>query len=363
MSRAHLTQLSFPALASSIAVFLMALQPAAAQDQVVVASFGGAYTASQSKAYFEPYAKTTGRRVLTADYNGGLAELRAQVQGGNGAWDVIDLEMQDAVRACDENLIERIDPASLAPATDGTPAKADFIAGTLLDCGVGTIVWSNIIAYDTRKFSGETPKTIADFFDLRRFPGKRGLSNKPNTNLEWALMADGVPIDQVYKMLATKEGLDRAFRKLDTIKGQAVFWGAHAQAPQLLADGEVVMTAAANGRIQDAVSKEGKPFAIVWDGQIWNLDVWAISKASRNKTTALDFVKFASTGERLADQTKWIAYGPVRKSSQALVAPDLRPNLPTAEQNMKNALANDFEFWADRQDEINQRWTAWMARS
>jgi putative spermidine/putrescine transport system substrate-binding protein len=363
MPRIHLSRLHLAAPALALTGFLLTLQPATAEDQLVVASFGGAYTASQSKAYFEPYMKATAKRILTADYNGGLAELRAQVQSGNGAWDIIDLEMQDAVRACDENLIEQIAPEGLAPAPNGTPAKADFIPGTLLRCGVGTIVWSNVIAYDKRKFSGEPPKTIADFFDLTKFPGKRGLSNKPNTNLEWALMADGVPIDQVYKMLATKDGLDRAFRKLDTIKGQAVFWGAHAQAPQLLADGEVVMTAAANGRIQDAVTKEGKPFAIIWDGQIWNLDVWSISKASRNKATSLDFIKFATTAERLADQTKWIAYGPVRRSSQPFIAPELGPNMPTAEQNMRNALPNDFEFWADRQDEINQRWTAWMMRS
>lgn len=335
---------------------------AQAQDQLIVASFGGAYTASQSKAFFEPYTANTGRKILTADYNGGLAELRAQVQSGNGAWDIIDLELQDAVRACDENLIEKIDATKLKPAEDATPPVKDFLPGTLMDCGVGTIMWSNIIAYDKAKFTDKKPSTITDFFDLKTFPGKRGLSNKPNTNLEWALIADGVPIDQVYKMLATKEGLDRAFRKLDTIKPQAIFWGAHAQAPQLLADGEVVMTAAANGRIHDAITKEKKPFEIIWNGQIWNLDVWAISKASRNKSAALDFVQFSTASDRLADQTKWISYGPVRKSSQALVAEAVRVNLPTYGPNFQTALANDFEFWADHQDEINQRWTTWMTK-
>jgi putative spermidine/putrescine transport system substrate-binding protein len=333
-----------------------------AEEQLVVASFGGAYTASQAKAFFEPYAAATGRKVLTADYNGGLAELRSQVQAGNGAWDVIDLELQDAVRACDENLIEKIDPKRLKPAPDGTPATTDFLPGTLMECGVGTIIWSNIIAYDERKFPGTKPSTIADFFDLKSFPGKRGLSNKPNSNLEWALIADGVPIDQVYKTLATKEGLDRAFRKLDTIKPEAIFWGAHAQAPQLLADGEVVMTAAANGRIYDAIAKEKKPFGIIWNGQIWNLDVWAISKASKAKGAALDFVQFSTASDRLAEQTRWISYGPVRKSSQDLVAEAVRVNLPTYGANFRTALANDFEFWSDYQDEINQRWSTWMAK-
>ncbi|RWI85992.1 ABC transporter substrate-binding protein [Mesorhizobium sp.] len=347
---------------TAIACFSTGYSTAFAADQLVVASFGGAYTASQSKAFIEPYMAEKSAKVLTADYNGGLAELRSQVQSGNGAWDVIDLELQDALRACDDGLIEKIDASQLAPAADGTAAKDDFLPGTLMDCGVGTIMWSNIIAYDKTKFPNGGPKTIADFFDLAKFPGKRGLSNKPNVNLEWALMADGVPNDKIYETLATKDGLDRAFAKLDTIKKDAVFWGAHAQAPQLLADGEVVMTAAANGRIYDAISKEKKPFAIVWDGQIWNLDVWAISKASKNKDAALDFVKFSTTGQRLADMTKYISYGPVRKSSQGLVPEAIRTSLPTYEDNFKTSLANDLEFWADHQDEINQRWATWMAK-
>jgi putative spermidine/putrescine transport system substrate-binding protein len=335
---------------------------AAAADELVIASFGGAYTQSQAKAFFEPFAASSGTRVLTADYNGGLAELRAQVESGNGAWDVIDLELQDAVRACDENLIEKIDAATLKPAPDGMPASRDFLPSTLMPCGVGTIMWSTIVAYDERAFPDRRPASIADFFDLKAFPGKRGLSNKPNGNLEWALIADGVPTDQVYKVLATPEGLDRAFRKLDTIKPQAVFWGAHAQAPQLLADGEVVMTAAANGRIYDAISKEKKPFGIICNGQICNLDVWAISKASRNKQKALEIVRFSTASDRLADQTKWISSGPVRKSSQALVDEAGRVNLPTYGENFTTALANDFEFWADYQDSINQRWATWLAR-
>ncbi|MCX5544212.1 extracellular solute-binding protein [Paraburkholderia sp. CNPSo 3076] len=264
-------------LAELVCLFavLAAVLPAtsAHAQQLVIASFGGAYTASQSKAFFEPYTAKTGTKILPADYNGGLAELRSQVQAGSGAWDVIDLEFQDAARACDEGLIDPIKASSLAPSQDGKPASADFVDGSLLDCGVGTILWSNVIAYDKRKFSAAQPTTIADFFDLKKFPGKRGLSNKPNGNLEWALMADGVPRDKVYATLRTPAGLERAFKKLDTIKPSAVFWGAQAQSVQLLADGEVAMTEGGNGRFTDAITKEKKPFGIVWQGQIINGDL------------------------------------------------------------------------------------------
>lgn len=335
---------------------------ALAEEQLVIASFGGAYTASQTKAYFEPYMADTGNRIVTADYSGGLAELRSQVETGNGAWDVIDLELQDALRACDEGLIERIDASVLEPAADGTPAEEDFLPGTLMDCGVGTIIWSNVIAYDTGKFQNDGPSSVADFFDLQKYPGKRGLSNKPNANLEWALMADGVPADKVYETLSTEQGLDQAFAKLDTIKDSTIFWGTHAQAPQLLADGEVVMTAAANGRISDAITKENKPFAIIWDGQLWNLDVWAISAASQNKDVALDFIRHSTRSEKLAEQVKLISYGPVRKSSQDLVPEEARRNLPTSDENFRSALQTDMAFWADHQEEIDQRWSTWLAR-
>ncbi|MGF6931021.1 putative spermidine/putrescine transport system substrate-binding protein [Paraburkholderia sp. UCT70] len=331
-------------------------------EQLVVASFGGAYTASQSKAFFEPFTAKTGIKILPADYNGGLAELRSQVQAGAGAWDVLDLEFQDAARACDEGLIDPIKPTSLANSQDGKPASSDFVQGSLMDCGVGTILWSNVIAYDKRKFSGAQPSTIADFFDLKRFPGKRGLSNKPNGNLEWALMADGVPRDQVYATLRTPSGLDRALKKLDTIKANSIFWGAQAQSVQLLADGEVVMTEGGNGRFTDAITKDKKPFGIIWNGQIINGDVFAISKASKNKTAALDFIRFATSAPQLAAQTKFISYAPARRSALPMVDASLRDNLPTSPANLKVGLANDTAFWNDQQDEINRRWAAWMAR-
>ena len=339
-----------------------------AADTITVVSWGGAYAKSQIEAYHKPWIAKTGNQIVSEDYNGGLSEIRAQVEAGNVTWDIVDVELSDAVRACDEGLAEIIDKSGLPSAPDGTPAADDFIEGTLdVDCAVPTIVWSTIFAYDTTKIS-KSPKTIADFFDLEKFPGKRGLRKSPKTNLEMALMADGVAAEDVYEVLSTPEGIDRAFAKLDSIKPEVVWWEAGAQPPQLLADGEVAMTTAYNGRIFNAVAAEDKPFQIVWDGQVWDLDLWIIPKGARNRTAALDFLAFSTDTQRLADQASWISYGPARKSSAPLVAaynskPDLQmaPHMPTAPGNFKNALQNDFEFWADNQDELNERFNAWLA--
>jgi len=183
-----------------------------------------------------------------------------------------------------------------------------------------------------------------------------------------ALVADGVAAADVYDVLSTDEGVDRAFAMLDTIKDDVVWWEAGAQPPQLLADGEVKMTTAYNGRIFNAMASEGKPFEIVWDGQVFDVDLWVIPKGAPNKEAAMDFLAFSTDTQRLADQAAWISYGPARLSSSALVGsynsdPDLKmgPHMPTAPANFLNAIANGFEFWADNQDELNERFNAWLA--
>ncbi len=345
-----------------IAAGLMVSPLILAAEALTVVSWGGAYTKSQVKAYHEPFTKQTGIKILSEDYNGGLAQVRAQVEAGNVTWDVIDLELSDAVRGCDEGILEPIDISVLPVAPDGTSVEQDFIPGALQECAIGEIIWSNVVVYNEEAFKDNRPWTIADFFNVEKFPGKRGLRKNPKPNLEWALMADGVPRDQVYEVLATPEGVDRAFNMLDKLKPHAVWWEAGAQPAQLLADGEVAMTTAYNGRMDEAIYKEKKPFVIIWDGQVWDFDMYAIIKGSPNREAALEFIKFATDTQRLADQAKYISYGPVRHSSMDKVSGKIKPNLPTSPDNFANALQNDFDWWADHQDEMNKRFATWLAK-
>jgi len=353
-------------ISAAVAAFVGLGATAWAGDLTVV-SWGGAYTKSQVKAYHEPFTAKTGIKINSEDYSGGLAEVKAQVESKNVKWDLVDVELSDAVRGCDEGILETIDHSMLPAAPDGTPAAKDFIDGALGDCAVANIVWSTIYAYDKTKLKN-APTSMADFFNPKDFPGKRGMRKGPKANLEFALIADGVAPGDVYKALGTPEGVNRAFAKLDTIKDQVVWWEAGAQPPQLLADGEVVMTTAYNGRIFGAVASENKPFVIVWDGQILDLDLWVIPKGAPNKADAMKFIAFSTDTQRLADQAKYISYGPARKSSGALVGKyqdgkiDMAPHMPTAAANMKTSLLNDFAFWADHQDELNERFTAWLAK-
>lgn len=352
-------------LASALALLSTGLH----SEEITLLTWGGTYAKSQAEAYQKPFTEKTGITVKAVDSDNPAIPIKAQVEAGNVTTDVVDIEYPDAVRMCDEGLLEPIDPAVLPPAPDGTPATEDFLPQGLNDCAVGSIVFSTIFAYDTTKFPGDKPTTIADFFDAQKFPGKRGLKRAPKALLEMALMGDGVPADKVYEVLGTPEGVDRAFKKLDSIKKDVVWWEAGAQAPQLLADGEVAMSTAYNGRIFNAAVTEGKPFQIVWDGQVYEYNLFAIPKGAPNKDAALEFIKFATDTQRLADQAKWISYGPARRSSAPLVGlyndgkTEMAPNMPTNPDNMKKALGSSYDFWVDHEAELTERFESWVSAS
>ena len=339
-----------------------------AQEKAVdLLSWGGAYGNSHVEAYAKPFEAKTGIKVSVSDADNPATPIKAQVEAGNVTTDVASVEYADAVRLCDEGLLEQIDPAVLVAAEDGTAAADDFIEGAVTECFVATDVYSMVLAFDASKFPDAKPSTPADFFDVAQFPGKRTMRKGAKFNLDLALMADGVPAAEVYEVLGTPEGVDRAFAKLDTIKDDVIWWEAGAQPPQLLADGEVVMAYAFNGRIFNAAQAEGKPFEIIWDGQIYEMEGWVIPKGAPNLEDALKFVAWTTSPAPQARAAEFISYGPPRRSAAALVGniegteTPMGPNLPTTEANMTNALGSDLEFWVDRDAELNERFNSWLA--
>jgi putative spermidine/putrescine transport system substrate-binding protein len=350
---------------TAICVWMAASQPVLAEPMVgkpplKMITWGGAYAGSQMRAYVRPYRQNRKQWVTVEEFSGGLAEIRSQVLSLNVKWDLVDIGLADAVRACKEGLLENIDPDILPPAADGTPAIEDFYEGTLRKCAVGQNIWSTVFAYNPSRFSGKKPDKLADFFDVKKFPGLRGLRLTPRVNLEWALMADGVPAAKVYPVLSTDAGVKRAFNKLDKIKGHIVWWEKGSEPPQMLSSGRAVMSSAWNGRIFSAKQNRGGNSTIVWDGQVWDLEVWVIPKGTENLKEALDFIGFASDPRRMAEQAKLIAYGPARKSAMALVSEDVRNQLPTAKENKRNALQFDFKWWSENGAAMEVRFSKWL---
>ena len=359
----------FPLGAGAVTVLSLALLPGALMaESITVVSYGGSYARACQEAYHKPFTEETGIEVLLEDYNGGLAQIRAQVDAGAVHWDVVDLEMPDARLACDEGLIEVLDLADLPAGVNGEAPAADYPEDSISECGVGTIFYSTIYAYNPAFLKGEPPATIEDFFDLGKFPGRRGMRRTPLANLEFALLADGAPLGDVYALLETPEGVSRAFRKLDTIKDQVVWWEAGAQPPQLLADGEVIMSTAYNGRIFNAQVLENQPFVIVWDGQVLDTGILGIVTGTPRLDAAWKFVRFAGRPSSMSNISQYIAYSPVRLSARALVdkhletGVDMAGHMPTAPQNLARALPMDWRWWSENRDEMSERFSAWLAR-
>ena len=327
-----------------------------------IASQGGAYMKSQEFAYFQPFAHRSGYSVSGVAFDGSLAALKAQA--GAAAWDVVDLDQAPLAQACELGLLERLDPALLQPGPDGTPPTEDFLPGAIQPCGVANVAWSAVIVYD--KGLKTAPTKAENFFDLKRYPGKRALPRTPQHTLELALLADGVAPGQVYELLATKEGQDRAFARLNAIKDQIVWWDKARDGLDKIAQKQAAMGIAFNGRAFMAMIKSRQPVALLWDHQIYHLNYWAIPKGAKFAGPAREFIGFATGAGPMSDQTRLLPYGPARLSAVRLVGKhaelnlDMKPLLPTHQPNLQGALAFDGAWWAAQEPAMKDRFNAWL---
>jgi putative spermidine/putrescine transport system substrate-binding protein len=358
-------------VAALTAVGALAFGASAAMAEITVVSWGGAYSASQQKAYSDTW---TGGKVNWESYNGGLGEVRAQVEAGSVQWDIVDVLPHEARVGCDEGLFEELPRDIFTKAADGTSMDDDIMVDVPNACVVPQIFWSYVPFYDKTQFPGAKPQGIEDFFDVVKFPGKRGIHTWANALIEMALIADGVAIKDVYSVMDTEAGIDRAFAKLDTIKDHAVFWSSGAKPLEFVKSGEVVMSLAYNGRIGAAILGEGEPFVTMWDGQVIEEEWLVMVKGSENYDEALKFLIHASAPEQQAGQAKYINYGPMRKSAfDVIVAgepwfitPDGKANImehmPNRPDIAARSLYADPVWWADNGDEVAERFTAWMSK-
>lgn len=336
----------------AIAAGLALIGSAHAADLTVI-SFGGTNQKAQVKAFYEPFVKTTSINIVPGEYNGEQAKVKAMVEAKKVSWDVVEVESPELARGCEEGVYEKLDYARIGD-------KKDFLPAAVTDCGFGFFVWSTVLAYNADKLKS-APATWADFWDVQKFPGKRGMRKGAKFTLEFALMADGVAPADVYKVLATKEGVDRAFKKLDQLKPNIQWWEAGAQPPQLLASGDVVMSSAYNGRIATA-QKEGKNLKIVWTGNIYDVESYAIPKGVTKRDEAYKFLATLAKPEYQKVYSGEIPYGPTNAKAMPMISAAVAADLPTAAANMKTAVASNTQFWVEHGEDLQQRFNAWAAK-
>jgi putative spermidine/putrescine transport system substrate-binding protein len=329
----------------------------AVAEEITVVSWGGALTDALKTAIYEPFTTQSGIDVLSFDWSGNFGQIVAQVEAENVTWDVVDGDSSYAVRGCDEGVLEPIAIPDLEDVQD------DFLPGTELECGIPNYVFGYVIGYDARAFD-TAPTAAADFFDLEAFPGRRAMPRRPDSTLEFALLGDGVPVDEVYEILATPEGVDRAFARLDTIKHAVTWWSAGAQPPQLLIDGEVAMSVSFASRLVAPIVEANAPFGIIWDGHLYDFSTWMIPKGAPNLEASKAFILAASQPEAQAEVATLTGNAPVRLSALSLVGDHPSTGVPMGPllltNHRENALQIDTEFWADNLESLSARFDSWL---
>ena len=317
---------------------------AAAQDMVFT-SWGGTTQDAQTVSWAESFTAESGINI-TQDGPTDYGKIKAMVESGNVNWDVVDVEGDYAVQAGNAGLLEKLDFNII----DKTKLDPRFVT----DYSVGSFYYSFVIGCNKDAVSA-CPKTWADLFDTAKFPGKRTFYkwSAPGV-IEAALLADGVPADKLYPL-----DLDRAFKKLDTIKSEIVWWDSGAQSQQLLASAEAPYGSFWNGRLT-ALAETGVTVETSWDNNITAADSLVVPKGAKNKEAAMKFIAHATSGEAQAKFAVATGYAPVSLESAALMDPELRKALP--DMQAETQVNADMGYWAEHRDEIGTRWYAWQAK-
>lgn len=339
--------------AAMLALGLVWSGTASARDLTVVA-WGGASQAAADQIYFKPFTAKTGIPIQQASWSGGIGVLRTKVEGGRPDWDVVQVEVDDLVLGCEEGILEKIDWASLG-------GKDKFIDAAVNPCGVGAVVWTNALGYDADRLK-TGPASWADFWDTARFPGKRGLRKTAKYSLEIALLADGVAPADVYKVLATPAGVDRAFKKLDQLKPNIVWWTNVSQVPDMLASGELAMSMATPARLIAANKSDHRNFRIVWNENLYSIDFWTILKGTPNRTQANEFLAFATRPENQKQLPALLPLGVTNKEAIAQADPTALAATASNPDHLANAVNVNAEFWVENGDQLTQRFNAWVSQ-
>jgi putative spermidine/putrescine transport system substrate-binding protein len=338
----------------SLTVVLGGAASISAATPLTVVGFGGSLQEAQRVAYVQPFAKKYKIETIEDSYTGGFAKQKAMVETNNVTWDLVQMDENEMIAACDQGLLEVIDKKKLSNA-------GDIDQGAFARCGVGSLVWSMVSTYSTDLFGKDGPKTWQEFWDVKKWPGKRGLRKQSRMTMEIALLADGVAAADLYKLLETREGQDRAFAKLEELKPHIVWWESGAQPLEWLKSGVVAVTSAYNGRIVVA-NDEGNDFPLVWDGQLYSMDYWTIVKGSTNLENAYKLLNFTLEADQQKVFTQQIPYGVTNPKVNELLPASLLAKLPTATENKRNALMLDSYFWLDYEEELQQRFTRWVSQ-
>lgn len=324
----------------------------AATKRIVVRDDGGIYTKAYSEVFFKPFREKTGIEVIGVQATAEpTAQIKSMVDAGSFTWDMAKVS-QPAVLTLTAGGKEYLERHGL----EDDPMIAKIPKQFMTPFGVGHNVYTTVLAYRKDAFKGrKEPKSWADFWNVKDFPGRRGMRKHPFDTIEQALMADGVPTNRVYPC-----NLDRAFDSLTKIaKHVDVWWTTGAQVEQMLSSGEVDMVCTWVSRAQGAIAN-GAPVGIVWNQNIWGCDSWAILKGTPNAAACREFIKFASDPKRMAGLVNFFPAGIPQPEAFNYIKPEIAANSPTFPAYINAGVQIDARYWQQNQGEALERFNRWV---
>lgn len=324
----------------------------AAQERVIVRSPGGAYDDIRKKLIFEPFEKQTGIKVVPVAMTSG--KMEAMLRAGNVEIDVIDnddsviLQWEDQLAPIAYDKFKFTNPADILPEYK----HSNY---------VGNFTYASVMGFNTGKFNKNTvPANWVDFWNYKKIPGARGLADMDTgaPDLEFALIADGVPMDKLYPL-----DLPRAFKSLSRIKpAVSKFWTSGDLAVQVLSSGDAALSTVWSTRILKGI-ENGAPIAINWNQHAVHVQAYSILKKAKNLENAQKFVDFCLSKEVQSKFSSFWNSGPVTKEAYAALTPEMREKVPGGDRTKQHGFLMDAHWWAKNRATVGKEWTNWTLSS
>ncbi|QNQ63840.1 ABC transporter substrate-binding protein [Brucella sp. 6810] len=316
----------------------------AADTTLTISSYGGAYQEAQSKSYFQPFMAQNPDIKIVEDTSSSNAKLKAMVETGNVTLDLL---------LTDDSFGLEADAKWLEPIDYSIVDRSKFIEGAAGKYRVASDIEGTVVTYNTREFDGDAPKGFADFFDTKKFPGSRAVWKYAASGIfEAALLADGVKPQDLYPI-----DVDRALKKLDTIKTDIVWWDSGSQAEQLLASGEATMGLVWVGR---ALNVADKGIKIDWTNWTSQTGFWVVPKGTKNKEAAMKAINFFTEPAQQIEFTKYMPYGPSNKNAVSAADIKFKGSLPT--DHLDTRVLMNADWWAENGAKVDLRFQEWLLK-
>jgi putative spermidine/putrescine transport system substrate-binding protein len=313
-----------------------------AGEGLVFTSSGGAYQKAQTNAWLKPYSNQTGTEIRQDSSTDYAKLLQSMVENNQVIWDVVDVGNDFGLKST-ADLLEPLDYSVID--------KGSILEGYASKYRVACMLYANTLAYNTEQMEG-TPSSWVDFFDTRRFPGRRGLWKFPAETLEVALLGDGVPPENLYPL-----DVDRALKKLDTIKDRILWWETGTELQQQLADGAVALASAWNGRVQTEIDA-GVPVEIQWNQNLQTAEYLVVPKGTAYKEGAMRLIAYCVSGQNNHRLSEYIEYAPINKESIPKMDPQVASRLPTAHREV--GVTYNTQWWDNNREAVAKRFNKWV---